>query len=161
DGRAEGGEVMGRLNHLLSIAIMAVAVARCGAPAASRFFTLDSAPTPAGSPPARFSVLLRPLSLPASSHPPEVGRARLPNRVDVDEFNRWASPLNDSIARAVAGDLSALLGTPDVAVAPLANFNPDYRVTLNVQRFDSIAGQGSVIDAVWAVHATKSGNTRS
>jgi hypothetical protein len=28
-----------------------------------------------------------------------------PNRVDVDEFNRWDAPLNDGIARAVAGDL--------------------------------------------------------
>ena len=64
-----------------------------------------------------------------------------PNRVEVDEFNRWAAPLNDSIARAVAGDLAALLGTPDVATAPLANFNPAYRVTINVQRFESVSGE--------------------
>ena len=40
----------------------------------------------------------------------------------IDEFNRWAAPLSDAIARTVAGDLAVLLGTPDVAAAPLANF---------------------------------------
>ena len=64
-----------------------------------------------------------------------------PNRVDVDEFNRWAAPLNDSIARVVAGDLAVLLGTPRVATAPLANFNPAYRVTIDVQRFESVHGR--------------------
>jgi hypothetical protein len=84
-----------------------------------------------------------------------------PNRVDVDEFNRWAAPLNDSIARAVAGDLAVLLGTPDVAVAPLANFNPAYRVTINVQQFESIQGEAVTVDAVWAVSKTAGGDTRS
>lgn len=32
-----------------------------------------------------------------------------PNRVEVDEFNRWAAPLNNSIARTVAGDLAGRL----------------------------------------------------
>ncbi len=84
-----------------------------------------------------------------------------PNRVDVDEFNRWAAPLNDSIARAVAGDLAVLLGTPDVATAPLANFNPAYRVTIDVQRFDSMRGEAALVDAVWAVRKTAGGQTRS
>jgi uncharacterized protein len=82
-------------------------------------------------------------------------------RVDIDEFNRWAAPLNDSIARAVAGDLAVLLGTPGVAVAPLANFKPAYRVTINVQRFDSIQGEAVFVEAVWAVHKTAGRETRS
>ena len=64
-----------------------------------------------------------------------------PNRVTVDEFNRWAAPLDESIARTVAGDLAVLLGTPRVATGPLANFEPAYRVTIDVQRFDSIPGR--------------------
>jgi uncharacterized lipoprotein YmbA len=54
-----------------------------------------------------------------------------------------------------------LLGTSDVAVAPLANFNPAYRVTINVQRFDSVQNQAVLVDAVWAVHPTAGGDTRS
>ena len=84
-----------------------------------------------------------------------------PNRVDVDEFNRWAAPLNDAIAQAVAGDLVKLLGTPDVVAAPMANFDPAYRVTIDVQRFESIRGQAAMIEAVWTVHKTAGGETRS
>ena len=37
-----------------------------------------------------------------------------PNQVELLEFDRWASPLGEAISRTVAGDLSALLGTPRV-----------------------------------------------
>jgi uncharacterized lipoprotein YmbA len=84
-----------------------------------------------------------------------------PNRVTVDEFHRWAAPLDDGIARAVAGNLAALLGTPDVAAAPLANFDPTYRVTINVQRFESIRGEAVVVDAAWAVRKTGSTEARA
>ena len=83
-----------------------------------------------------------------------------PNRVEVDEFNRWVAPLNDGIARALAGDLAVQLGTPEVAAAPLANFNPSYWVTIDVQRFESIPGQAALVEAVWTVRAA-GGETRS
>ena len=47
-----------------------------------------------------------------------------PNRVELDEFNRWAAPLDDGVARGVAGNLATLLGTPRVTAAPLANSLP-------------------------------------
>jgi len=153
--------MVSRLTQVLSILLLA-ALAGCSATAPSRFYTLDSMATSDGSPPAHFAVLVGPVSVPASVDRPEFVVQVAPNRVDVDDFNRWASPLNDSIARAVAGDLAALLGTPDVAVAPLANFNPAFRVTLNVQRFDAIAGEAVVVEVVWAVHPTGGGGeTRS
>ena len=36
--------------------------------------------------------------------------------------------------------------TPDVGVAPLANFNADYRVTIDVQRFESVRGQSALVE---------------
>jgi len=130
-----------RITNLLSIALVAVAAAGCGASAPARFYTLGSTATADGMPAARYAVLVGPVSVPASVDRPEFVVQVAPNRVEIDEFNRWAAPLNDSVARAVAGDLSVLLGTKDVAVAPLANFNPAYRVTINVQRFESIPGE--------------------
>ena len=83
------------------------------------------------------------------------------NRVEVEEFNRWVAPLSDAIARVVAGNLVVILGTPEVATASLANFNPAYLVTIDVQRFDSIRGQAAVLEAVWTVRKTAGGTTRS
>jgi uncharacterized lipoprotein YmbA len=131
------------------------------ATAPSKFYALSSTASGDGAMPVPCAVLVGPVSVPASVDRPEFVVEVSPNRVELDEFNRWASPLNDAIARAVAGDLAVLLATPDVAVAPLANFHPDYRVTINVQRFDSIAGQSVLVDAVWAVRPSGGGATRS
>ena len=105
--------------------------------------------------------MVGPVSIPASVDQPEFVVQVAPNRVQVDEFNRWVSPLNDGIARAVAGDLVVLLGTPDVASSQLANFTPDYRVTIDVQRFESTQGQGVTVEAVWTVRKTDGGLTRT
>jgi uncharacterized lipoprotein YmbA len=109
--------------------------------------------------PANIAVLVGPISIPAAVDRPQFVVQDGTNKVDIEEFNRWSAPLNDSIAKVVARDLSALLGTPDVATAPLANFNAAYRVTIDVQRFDSIRGQGAMLDAVWVVRKAN-GDTR-
>jgi len=151
----------GRPTYRLMMAIAITVAAGCSATAPSRFYTLASTATAGDEPPARYAVIVGPVSVPASVDRPEFVVQVAPNRVEIEEFNRWAAPLGDGIARAVAGDLSVLLGTPDVAIAPLANFNPAYRVTIDVQRFESVQGQTVLVDAVWAVHKAAGGDTRS
>ena len=150
----------GRIARLLSIAIVAVATSGCSTTPA-RFYTLDSTAAPDGAPAAHTAVMVGPVSVPASVDQPEFVVQVASNRVELDEFNRWAAPLSDGIARAVAGDLMVLLGTPDVATSPMANFSPTYSVTINVQRFESTRSEGALLDAVWAVHQTAGGATRS
>jgi len=151
----------GRIAHLTLIALGAGTAVGCTASAPAQFYNLDSTAKPDGAPAARAAVMVGPVSIPASVDQPEFVVQVAPNRVEVEEFNRWVAPLNDSIARAVAGDLTVLLGTPDVATAPLANFNPSYWVTIDVQRFDSIRGQEALLEAVWTVRRTTGGETRS
>jgi uncharacterized lipoprotein YmbA len=141
-------------------ALAAALLAGC-ATAPSRFYSLTSTASADGAPATPCSVLVGPVTVPAAVDRSEIVAQVAPNRVDVDEFNRWAGPLDEAIARVVAGDLAVLLATPEVASAPLANFRPDYRVTINVQRFESIPGQSVLVDAVWAVRSTTGGATRS
>jgi uncharacterized protein len=151
----------GRFTHLVSIAFVAVAAAGCSASVPARFYTLQSAATAESVPGAHYAVMVGPVSVPASVDRPQFVVQVAPNRVDIDEFNRWAAPLPDGIARAVAGNLAVLLGTPDVATAPLANFDPAYRVTIDVQRFESVQGEAALVDAVWVVRKTAGEKTRS
>ncbi len=151
-----------RIAHLMiPIALLAAAASGCGTTAPSRFYTLDPTAVSDGAVPVNYPIMVGPVSVPAAVDRPEFVVETAPNRVDVDEFNRWAAPLNDAVAQAVAGDLVKLLGTPNVAAAPLANFDPAYRVTIDVQRFDSVPGQAAMIEAVWAVRRTAGGETRS
>ena len=151
-----------RIAHLMvSIALLAAAASACGTTAPSRFYTLDATAVSDGTAPVSYPIMVGPVSVPAAVDRPEFVLQTAPNRVDVDEFNRWAAPLNDAVAQVVAGDLVKLLGTPNVAAAPMANFEPAYRVTIDVQRFDSVPGQSALVEAVWTVHRTAGGETRS
>jgi uncharacterized lipoprotein YmbA len=142
-----------RVAPLLGIALVVLAAAGCRT-ATSRFYTLDATAMADGSPPANYGVIVGPVTVPAFVDRPEFVVQVAPNQVQLDEFNRWAAPLGDSVERVVASDLATLLGTPRVATAPLANFAPAYRVTIDVQRFDSIPGKEAVVEAVWVVHGT-------
>jgi uncharacterized protein len=148
-----------RIARLISIAIVAVAASGCSTTPA-RFYTLDTTASPNAAPLADATVIVGPVTIPAAVDQPQFVVQVASNRVEVDEFNRWAAPLSDGIARAVAGDLTVLLGTPDVAAAPLANFNPAYTVTIEVQRFESVRGESALVEAVWAVRKTSGGETR-
>lgn len=150
----------GDLARWLGAALVAAVAGGCGTSTPPRYYTLASTATSTGAA-ADFGVLVGPVSVPASVDRPELVLQVAPNRVEVEEFDRWAAPLAEGIARTVAGDLAVLLGTPDVATAPFANFAPAWRVTINVQRFDSVAGEAAVLEAVWAVRRTTGGETRS
>ena len=149
-----------RIVHLISITLMVALATGCST-APSKFYSLASTATADGTPATSAAVMVGPVTIPAAVDQPEFVVQVAPNRVQVDEFNRWVSPLGDSIARAVAGDLVVLLGTPDVANSQLANFVPDYRVTIDVQRFESVQGQATTLEAVWTVRKTAGGATRS
>jgi uncharacterized lipoprotein YmbA len=146
---------------ILSVSFIVVMFTGCGGSAPSRFYNLDSTAAPDGAPAASYTVMVGPVSIPAVVDRPQMVVQVSPNRLSFDEFNRWAGPLDEAIARVVAGNLSVLLGTPLVARAPLANFDPAYRVTIDIQRFESIPGKSALIEAVWTVRASAGGETRS
>jgi len=146
---------------ILSVAFVAAVSTGCGSSAPSRFYTLESTAVPEGSSSASYAISVGPVTVPGAVDRPQFVVQVAPNRVEIEEFNRWASPLDESIERVVAGNLSVLLGTPRVATSPLANFDPAYRVTIDVQRFDSIAGKSALIEAVWTVRPLAGGDKHS
>jgi hypothetical protein len=62
----------------------------------------------------------------------------------------------------VAENLVAMLGTPRVTQFPQnASADADYRVAIEVQRFDSTPGEAAVLDAVWTVRRAKDAQTKT
>jgi uncharacterized lipoprotein YmbA len=141
------------------IAALVLVVWGCRSPD-SRFYTLASLSSPGRESPVGYGVMVGPVSVPSSVDRPEFVVQVAQNRVALDELHRWAAPLDESVARVVAGNLSALLGTK-VVPGPLANFDPAYRVAIDVQRFESIPGQTAVLEAVWTVQRTSDGTSRT
>jgi hypothetical protein len=111
---------------------------------------------------ADYSVAVGPVSVPAAVDRPQIVVRIAPNRVAIDEFHRWVSPLPDAIARVVAENLAAMLGTPHVTEfsRPTAA-GARYRVLIDVLRFESAPGDAATLDAVWTVRSAKDGATHS
>ena len=103
------------LKHWVALWGLLALVSGC-ASAPSRFYTLsaESAATPSSS---NLSVVVGPVSVPASVDRPEIVVSTGPNQLRLEEFDRWASPLQDEIARAVAENLIGILHTPHVTLA--------------------------------------------
>jgi len=84
------------------------------------------------------------------------------NQVTVDEFSRWASPVQDNLARVMADDLAALLGTPRVTLSQSSlGAEAGYRVQIEVRNFESAPGKYASLDAVWSVRRLKDGKTET
>lgn len=151
---------MRHLIVLAAVGAIAALAAACASPA-SHFYTLNAVTTPAAIS-SDLSVVVGPVSVPAVVDRPEIVVSTGPNQVRLDEFNRWASPLQNNISRVVAENLVAMLGTPRVALFPQTlSADVAYRVAIEVQRFDSAPGEAAVLDAVWTVRRTKDGRTET
>jgi uncharacterized protein len=132
----------------------------CGRTATAQFYMLTPTVTAASATSPSLGIVVGPVTVPGSVDRPQFVVQTSPNTVTLDEFNRWASPLADNIARVVASDLAVLLGTSHVAVAPATGFTADYRVVVDVQRFESTPGSSVLVEALWAVRKT-GGQSRS
>ncbi|MFH0352582.1 MAG: PqiC family protein [Chromatiales bacterium] len=111
---------------------------------------------------SNLSVAVGPVSIPAEVDRPEIVVSTGPNQVQLDEFNRWASPLQNNIARVISENLVAMLGTPRVTLFPQAlSADADYRVAIEVQSFRSAPGEATVLDAVWTVRRAQDGRTET
>ncbi|HZZ02133.1 PqiC family protein [Paraburkholderia sp.] len=156
-GLVRGAACVGVLAGLL-------AMAACSSPS-SRFYTLGADGAPAGSPaPASarttaasaWLIEVAPIDV-----PPQVAKNQLvvqtaPTQVQVLEQERWASLPGDEIRRALSTSLTQQLGTIDVYGTAYPDATPVYRVSMNVQRFESWPGSHALIDAVWSVRAVRS-----
>ncbi len=151
---------MDRLAALAIVCMLAALAAGC-ASSPSRFYTLSATATPSAAS-SKLSVAVGPVSVPAAVDRPQIVVSTSANQVTLDDFNRWASPLQDNFARVVAENLVALLGSPRVTLFPQTlSAEVDYRVQIEIRNFESAPGKSASLDAVWTVRRTKDGKTET
>jgi len=138
---------------------LAVLAAGCASPPAS-FYTLTATAAP-GSAPSKLTVAVGPVSVPATIDRPQIVVNTGANQVSIDEFNRWAAPLQDNLQRVVAENLVALLGTSRVTLYPTLAADLDFRVQVEVRNFESTPGKQALLDAVWTVRRMKDGKSET
>ena len=151
---------MGRYGARVVLLMCVAFAAGCASPP-SRFYTLSATAAP-GTTASKLTIAVGPVSVPAAVDQPQIVVNTSTNQVTFDEFNRWASPLQDNIARVVADNLVVILGTPRVTLFPQPlNTEVDYRVQIEVRNFESVPGKSAALDAVWTVRRTKGGKSET
>ena len=151
---------MRRIAPIATLCALAVLAAGCASPP-SHFYTLSRTATPTAAT-SNLAVVVGPVSIPAIVDLPQIVVSTGPNQVTLDEFNRWASPLQNNISRVVAENLVAMLGTPRVSLFQQSlNADADYRVAIEVQTFESRPGEAATLNAVWIVRRTKDGKAET
>jgi uncharacterized protein len=154
--------MMKRQPFLVILCVLVAWLAGCGSSRQAQFYTLSPVPAPAAAPLADCSVSVGPVSVPDVVDRQQIVIRTGPNQVIMDEFNRWASPLRGDIARVVAENLVSMLGTPQITVFPQTSaVGADYRVAVDVLRFDSAPGGAATLDALWTIRSSKPEETRS
>jgi uncharacterized lipoprotein YmbA len=137
----------------------ALALAGCASSPPSSFYTLTATAAPASTGTPSYGVSIGPVTIPDTVDRPQLALQVSPNQVALDEFHRWAEPLASGIAQAVAENLRRLLGTSRIAAAPgAAGRSAEYRVALNVVRFESKLGNSADVDILWTIESA-SGKT--
>ena len=135
------------------IAAALATLAGCASAPPERFYSLSNGMGVAQAPAARAAYYIE---VPAVTVPQQVARNQLvvstgAGRIDLLEQERWSSPPAAEIGQALSLAISGELGTIDVLRTPTPDSAPVYRISTNVQRFESAPGQYALIDAVWSV----------
>jgi uncharacterized protein len=145
--------------------VLALLLPGCGSPPPREsFYTLSAAAagaatTPQSTGPALF---VGPVSVPESVDRPQMVLRTGANEVEISEQYRWAEPLKSAIPRVIGDTLARELGTSRVLTSRSAAALPvDYRIAIEIQRFDSSLDEGATVDALWTITASQGGGRRT
>jgi uncharacterized lipoprotein YmbA len=98
------------------------------------------------------AVGVGPVEIPKINDRPQIVIRTGPNKVNVDEFHRWAGSLYEDFLRVLTINLSSLLQTNRVAAYPWEDyFDPDYQLFMAVHQFDGQLNGHVVLDVTWTL----------
>ena len=145
-----------KLMHIAACAGMAMVLAACASTDSDHFYTLGGSAAGAAVPAAAASAEKVYIEMLAVNVPAQVKRKQLvttggAGQVDMLEHHRWIGPLADEIGQALSQQVSARLGAIDVYRTPYPAGAAPYRISTNIQRFESAPGAYALIDATWSV----------
>lgn len=139
----------------LLMGLMGCAIA--GRTAPSRFYLLSSLATSESE--ARVAIGARPIAIgigpveiPQYLDRPQIATRLNQNELRLAEFDKWAEPLKDNIARVLAENLAVLLHAQPVTIFPWrGSLTVDYRIEIDVIRMGGNLGGKATLIARWLI----------
>ena len=142
----------------LGIGLLGLVLAGCATSPPARYYTLAPLQPPAvkaASVPT-FTVAVGPVIIPDLLQRPQIATRTNDQQISFSDFHRWAGALADETKRVLVVNLNGLLAgmraavsTDDMAI------DPDFRVVVNMNRFDGLPGSSVWLNAVWTIKEQK------
>ena len=142
----------------LGISLLGLMLGGCATSPPAQYYTLAPLQPPvvkAASVPT-FTVAVGPVITPDLLQRPQIATRTSEHQISFSDFNKWAGSLADETKRVLVVNLNALLSgeraavtTDDMAI------DPDYRVVVNINRFDGRPGGSVWLNTVWTLKEQK------
>jgi len=138
-----------------ALIVTLVTLAACAAPAKPRYYTLSSESTAlakAAGEVSEYRVAVGPVSVPEALDRPQIVLRVAPNRYAISDPEHWSEPLKSAIPRVIADEIGQRLPAARVAAhRQHGGQAADYRVLIDVLRFESVPGESITLEAAWSV----------
>jgi uncharacterized protein len=148
----------------LLMACAAALLAACGTPAKLNYYTLTAQDTlPRAAPSAcGLKIFVGPVTIPEGVDRVQMVMRTSPNQVEIADLERWGEPLKAAIPRLAAETLIRQLGQCDVMTSrQSATLDFDFRVAIDIDRFDFSPAEGAAVDATWTIRGAKDSTPRT
>jgi uncharacterized lipoprotein YmbA len=144
---------------LLSLGVIALSfLSGCATSPESKFYTLSAVPVVEQSPKvAQVAIAIDPVTVPELIDRSQIVTKVDANRVSIDEFARWAEPLKSQIPRVLAADLEQFIPGAIVSSYPQRVDDNAYRVSVDVQSFDTSMSGAVTLAVIWSVRPPNRG----
>jgi hypothetical protein len=146
------------LNRFILLCVSALLSACASTP--TNFYTLESQSRPPAvtttASAKKLLIGIGPLTLPALLDRKGIVTRAENNSVQIAEFDQWAAPLQNNVIAVLSKNVAALQPDAIVRSYPWGVYgNVDYRVIIDITRFDTQLGKSANLEASWAIMEEK------
>jgi len=146
------------LNRFILLSVSALLTACASTP--TNFYTLEAQSRPpvatSTSSVKKTLIGIGPLTLPALLDRKGIVTRAENNTVQIAEFDQWAAPLQNNVIAVLSKNVAALQPDAIVRAYPWSVYgNVDYRVIIDITRFDTQLGKSANLEASWAIMEEK------
>lgn len=151
--------IYSRTRRLLPLIAAAMAVLACAATPPTNFYVLAPIPAPVDTSVktgTKRLIGLGPVTLPALLERKQLVTRTGNNTIQIAEQHQWAAPLKENMTQTLTENLAKLKANDLVKAYPWSAYGEaDYRILVDVIRFDTTPGQSVDLEANWAIMAEK------
>lgn len=145
-------------NRFIMLCVSALLTACASTP--TNFYTLESQSRPPAvttiASAKKLLIGIGPLTLPALLDRKGIVTRAENNSVQIAEFDQWAAPLQNNVIAVLSKNVATLQPNAIVRAYPWSVYgNVDYRVIIDISRFDTQLGKFANLEASWAIMEEK------